>query len=75
MEEERKQENNEEMVEVTYLDAFNTASSELLLIAVGAVDLLLSRDETLGTNGAFAHNTGEAFIVPLAGFVFHFLGS
>lgn len=58
-----------------YLVAFDTTSGEFLLIAIGTVDFLFSGDKALGSNGGFTHYTGETFLVPLSGFVFHFLGS
>lgn len=57
------------------LVAFDTTSGEFLLIAIGTVDFLFSGDKALGSNGGFTHYTGETFLVPLSGFVFHFLGS
>ena len=57
----------------TDLVALDTASSKLLLIAGGTVDLLLTRDEALGANGSFAHTATEALLMPLTCLVFHLL--
>lgn len=56
-----------------YLVALDTAGSKLLLIAGGAVDLLLTRDEALGANGGFAYTATEALFMPLTCLVFHLL--
>jgi hypothetical protein len=57
----------------TYLVAFDAASGELLLVATGAVNLLLPGDERLGADGSAADNAAEALLVPLARLVLHLL--
>lgn len=59
----------------THLVALDAARGELLLVAAGAVDLLLPRYERLGANGHLADAAAEAILVPLTGFVFHLLGT
>lgn len=56
-----------------YLVAFDTACRVFLLVAFGTVDLLLPRDETLGTNRGPAHHAAEALLVPLPRLVLHLL--
>jgi len=58
--------------DLTTLDA---PGGELLLVAGGAVDLLFSRDEALGSDGGFADDATEALFVPLPGLVLHLLVS
>jgi hypothetical protein len=60
-------------VKTTYLVAFDTACSELLLITGGTVDFLLARDEALGAYGSFAYTATETFLVPLTCLVLHLL--
>jgi len=55
------------------LVALNAAGGELLLVAGGAVDLLLARDKALGADGRPAHHAAEALLVPLARLVLHLL--
>lgn len=57
------------------LVALDAACSELVLVAAGAVDLLLARDEAPGADGVLAHHAAEALLVPLSGLVLHLLGS
>ena len=61
------------VIRTTYLVALDAASGELLLIACGTVDLLLTGDEALGANGSFADTATEALLVPLTCLVFHLL--
>lgn len=56
-----------------HLVAFNTSSSELVLVTLGAIDLLFPRDEALGTDRDLAHATTETFLVPLPCLILHFL--
>jgi hypothetical protein len=58
---------------IAHLVALDTAGSKLLLIAGGAVDFLLTRDEALGTYGGFAYTATEALFMPLTCLVFHLL--
>lgn len=58
-----------------YLIALDAACGKLLLVAAGAVDLLLPGDEGLGANGRLADAATEAVLVPLPSFVFHLLGT
>ncbi len=60
---------------IIYLGAFDAASGELLLVASGAVNVLLARDERLGADRSLAHEAAEALFVPLPTLVFHLLGS
>lgn len=55
------------------LVALDASCSELVLVAGGAVDLLVPRDEAFGSDGRLAHAAAEAFLVPLPGLVFHLL--
>lgn len=57
------------------LVALDATSGELLLVAAGAEDLLLPRDEALGADGRLADYAAEALLVPLARLVLHLLGS
>lgn len=60
---------------LAHLVALDAARGKLLLVAAGAVDLLLTRYERLRANGHLADAAAEAVLVPLPGFVFHFLGA
>jgi len=57
---------------LTALDAF---CSELLLITLGAVNIMLLWYEALGSDRIFAGAAHEALFMPLPGLVFHFLHS
>lgn len=57
------------------LVAFNAAGGELVLVAAGAVDLLLPGDEALRADWVLAHDAAETLLVPLPGLVFHLLGT
>lgn len=57
------------------LVAFDAASGEFLLVAAGAVNVGVAGDERLGADWRFTDATAEAFLVPLAALVLHFLGS
>lgn len=59
----------------THQFALDAARRELLLVAAGAVDLLLARDERLGADGRLADAAREALLVPLARLVLHLLGA
>ena len=56
-----------------HLTALNALCCELLLVALGAVDVVLLRDEALGPDGVLAGAAHEALLVPLAGLVLHLL--
>jgi hypothetical protein len=56
-----------------HLVTLDTAGSKLLLIAGGTVNLLLTRDETLGAYGSFAHTATETLLMPLTSLVLHLL--
>lgn len=58
---------------VRYLVAFYASDCVLLLVAVGAIDFLLSRYKRFGSDGIFAYATRETLLVPLSRFVLHFL--
>jgi len=51
------------------------AGGELLLVAAGAVDLLLVPDEGLGADRRLADAAGETLLVPLPRLVLHLLGA
>jgi len=55
------------------LVALDAAGSKLLLVAGGAVDLLLARDEALGADCGLANDAAEALLMPLPGLVLHLL--
>ena len=56
-----------------HLTALNALCCELLLVALGAVDVVLLRDEALGPDGVLAGAAHEALLVPLPGLVLHLL--
>lgn len=56
-----------------HLAALDALGSELLLVALGAVDVVLLGDEALGADGVLAGAADEALLVPLAGLVLHLL--
>lgn len=55
------------------LATLDASRGKLLLVAGGAVDLLVPGDEALGADGSLAHATAEALLVPLTGLVLHLL--
>lgn len=57
------------------LGTFDATSSKLFFITSGAVNVLFTRDERLGSNRCLAHKATKALFVPLSALVFHFLGS
>ena len=56
-----------------HLTALNALCCELLLVALGAVDVVLLRDEALGPDGVLAGAAHKALLVPLPGLVLHLL--
>ena len=56
-----------------HLTALNALCCELLLVALGAVDVVLLGDEALGADGVLAGAAHEALLVPLPGLVLHLL--
>ena len=56
-----------------HLAALDALSRELLLVALGAIDVVLLGDEALGADGVGAHAAYEALLVPLPGLVLHLL--
>lgn len=56
-----------------HLIALDATSSELLFVALGAVNLLFTRNKALGADGVLAHATAETLFVPLPGLVLHLL--
>lgn len=58
---------------VLHLVALNASSGKLVLVARGAIDLLLARDEALSPDRVLAHHAAEALLVPLPGLVLHLL--
>ena len=56
-----------------HLAALDALRRELLLVALGAVDVVLLRDEALGADGVLAGAADEALLVPLTGLVLHLL--
>lgn len=57
------------------LGALDAACRVLLLVAAGAVDVVLARNKGLGADRRFADAAAEALLVPLSRFVFHLLGA
>lgn len=57
------------------LVALDAPRGEFFFVTFGAIDFLLPWDEALGTNWNLANTAAETFLMPLSGFVFHFLGS
>jgi len=56
-----------------HLVTLDALGGELVLIALGAVNIVFFRDETFGSDRIFAGATHEAFLVPLTGLVLHLL--
>ena len=56
-----------------HLTALNALCCELLLVALGAVDVVLLGDEALGADGVLAGAADEALLVPLTSLVLHLL--
>ena len=56
-----------------HLAALDALGGELVLVAAGAVDVVLLGDEGLGADGVGADAAGEALLVPLPGLVLHLL--
>jgi len=56
-----------------HLAAFDAFCCEFLLVALGAVDVMLLGDETLGADGVLAGAAHETLLVPLTGLVLHLL--
>jgi len=56
-----------------HLITFDTLGGELILVAGGAVDVVLLGDEALGPDGVVAHAAHEALLMPLPGLVLHLL--
>lgn len=57
------------------LIAFDAPCGEFLFVTFRAIDFLLSWYEALSSNRNLAYAAAETFLMPLPGFVFHFLGS
>lgn len=57
------------------LIAFDAARGKLLLVAIGAVDLVFTWDERLGADRGLADDAAEALLVPLPTLVFHLLSA
>lgn len=58
---------------VLHLVALNASSGKLVLVARGAIDLLLARDEAFSPDRVLAYHAAEALLVPLPGLVLHLL--
>lgn len=56
-----------------YLVALDASGGELVLVARGAINLLLPRNEALRTDRILADHAAEALLVPLSGLVLHLL--
>jgi len=56
-----------------HLAALDALCRKLLLVTLGAVDVVLLRDEALGADGILAGAADEALLVPLASLVLHLL--
>lgn len=57
------------------LVALDAPGGELLLVAGGAVDVVVSRNKASSSDGVLASTAAEAFIVPLVPLVLHLLGT
>ena len=60
-------------VTMSHLAAFDAFCCELLLVALGAVDVMLFGDEALGADGVLASAAHETLFMPLPGLVLHLL--
>ena len=58
---------------MTDLLALDALGGELVLVALGAVDVVLLGDERLGADGVLARAAHEALLVPLPRLVLHLL--
>ena len=56
-----------------HLATLDTLRRELLLVTLGAVDVVLLRDEALCADGVLAGAADEALLVPLPSLVLHLL--
>merc|ERR1711944_314587 len=56
-----------------HLAAFDALCCELLLVALGAVDVVLLGDEALGADGVLAGAAHKTLLMPLSGLVLHLL--
>merc|ERR1719402_159778 len=56
-----------------HLVTLDALGGELVLIALGAVNVVFLGDETFGSDRIFTGATHEAFLVPLTGLVLHLL--
>ena len=56
-----------------HLAALDALRRELFLVALGAVDVVLLRDEALGADGVLAGAADEALLVTLTSLVLHLL--
>jgi len=56
-----------------HLAALDALCGKLLLVTLGAVDVVLLRDEALGADGVLAGAADEALLVPLTSLVLHLL--
>ena len=60
-------------VTISHLAAFDAFCCELLLVALGTVDVMLFWDEALGADGVLASAAHKTLFVPLPGLVLHLL--
>ena len=58
---------------LSHLAAFDAFCCEFLLVALGAVDVMLLGDEALGADGVLAGAAHETLLMPLPGLVLHLL--
>ena len=58
---------------LSHLAAFDALCCELLLVALGAVDVVLLGDEALGADGVLACAAHKTLLMPLPGLVLHLL--
>ena len=58
---------------ITHLAALDALGSKLLLVALGAVDVVLLGDEALGADGVLAGAAHKTLLMPLPGLVLHLL--
>lgn len=57
----------------THISTLDTTRSEFIFITSSTIDILLARNERLGSNRCLTDATAETFLVPLTRFVFHLL--
>jgi len=61
------------LAQLDHLAAFDAFCCEFLLVALGAIDVMLLGDEALGADGVLAGAAHETLLMPLPGLVLHLL--